>query len=173
MATSNVDLFFEANTKVLTSILQMPDDLLAIMNPLTAALMWFVLLIQWAISVFGDLKRFKQNGFLRFQFLEVFQLYGFFMFFTLFLRGFHVITFPFYPQKRFVLFYEATKKVQQEAPKNKSLHLVFPGVVGKTRMGKPNGETDPKRGLSEKESQYPHWKTSHWISQFPHGFFGC
>lgn len=38
-------------TKVLTSILQMPDDLLAIMNPFTAALMWFVLLIQWAISV--------------------------------------------------------------------------------------------------------------------------
>ena len=99
MATSNVDLFFEANTKVLTSILQMPDDLLAIMNPLTAALMWFVLLIQWAISVFGDLIRFKQHDFLRFQFLEVFQLYGFFMFFTLFLRGFHVITFPFYPQK--------------------------------------------------------------------------
>lgn len=35
-----------STAEVLTSILQMPEDLLAIMNPLTAALMWFVLLVQ-------------------------------------------------------------------------------------------------------------------------------
>jgi len=58
--------FAGCSVRVLTSILQMPDDLLAIMNPFTAALMWFVLLIQ------------------------------------------------------FVLFYEATKKVQQEAVAQKA-----------------------------------------------------
>eukprot|EP00435_Cladocopium_sp_Y103_P042455 s1821_g11.t1 len=39
--------FAGCSVRVLTSILQMPDDLLAIMNPLTAALMWFVLLVQF------------------------------------------------------------------------------------------------------------------------------
>ncbi|CAL1173503.1 unnamed protein product [Cladocopium goreaui] len=39
--------FAGCSVRVLTSILQMPEDLLAIMNPLTAALMWFVLLVQF------------------------------------------------------------------------------------------------------------------------------
>jgi len=42
----------------------MPDDLLAIMNPFTAALMWFVLLIQWAISVLVTKKKRFNTQFL-------------------------------------------------------------------------------------------------------------
>ena len=173
MATSNVDLFLKptpielvvfrhfaarVNTvllKVLTSILQMPDDLLAIMNPLTAALMWFVLLIQWAISVFGDLIRFIKWFFEIPISWSIPTIWVFHVFHLVFKR-FPCHHISILPAKRFVLFYEATKKVQQEAPKT-NLCIWFSRSGGEKRMEKPNGETDPKRGPSSKESQCPHW----------------
>ncbi|CAJ1334844.1 unnamed protein product [Effrenium voratum] len=41
--------FAGCSVRVLTSILQTPDDLVAILNPLTAAVMWLVLLTQFVV----------------------------------------------------------------------------------------------------------------------------